>query len=207
MGTSPQPIRHFLLKLFLSYFHIRDFKTYSWTCFGHFWNMSLYDDSRAIWVLLRHVPLRKSMKKWWLPQFWFSFRNAGMWAMSWANLIGHVLYLEGCCGPSNIRVPLLATFCKGYRVPSNHLWDQRPVHGCSLCYFAWSNFDFWKYHCCAIKYPLFKWQIYSIKIYSHLYFEFWDLNYHKGVIIYSLGEGLLVFENFDNCLSYGQFSN
>ena len=39
--------------LFWSNLDTRDLETYPRTYSGHFWNMSLFDDSRAIWVLFR----------------------------------------------------------------------------------------------------------------------------------------------------------
>ena len=39
--------------LFGSYLDTRDLETYPRTYSGHFWNMSIFDDSRAIWVLFR----------------------------------------------------------------------------------------------------------------------------------------------------------
>ena len=51
MATNIGHLGHFLLEFFWSDVHIRDFNTYPWTYFGHFRNVSLYDDLRAIWVL------------------------------------------------------------------------------------------------------------------------------------------------------------
>ena len=39
--------------LFGSNLDTRDLETYPRTYSGHFWNMSIFDDSRAIWVLFR----------------------------------------------------------------------------------------------------------------------------------------------------------
>ena len=39
--------------LFCSNLDTRDLKTYPRAYSGHFWNMSLFDDSRAVWVLFR----------------------------------------------------------------------------------------------------------------------------------------------------------
>ena len=39
--------------LFGSNLDTKDLETYAWTYSGHFWNMSIFDDSRAIWVLSR----------------------------------------------------------------------------------------------------------------------------------------------------------
>ena len=39
--------------LFWSNFDTRDLETYPRTYSGHFWNMSIFDDSRAVWVLFR----------------------------------------------------------------------------------------------------------------------------------------------------------
>ena len=43
-GTLP-------FRLFCSNLDTRDLETYPRTYSGHFWNMSIFDDSRAIWVL------------------------------------------------------------------------------------------------------------------------------------------------------------
>ena len=45
-GTLP-------LGLFSSNLDTRDLETYPRTYCGHFWHMSLFDDSRAVWVFLR----------------------------------------------------------------------------------------------------------------------------------------------------------
>ena len=45
-GTLP-------FRLFGSNLDTRDLETYPRTYSGHFWNMSIFDDSRAIWVLFR----------------------------------------------------------------------------------------------------------------------------------------------------------
>ena len=39
--------------IFVSNLDTRDLETYPRTYSGHFWNMSLFDDSRAVWVLFR----------------------------------------------------------------------------------------------------------------------------------------------------------
>ena len=39
--------------LFGSNLDTRDLETYPRTYSGHFWNMSIFDDSRAVWVLFR----------------------------------------------------------------------------------------------------------------------------------------------------------
>ena len=39
--------------LFCSNLDTRDLETYPRTYSGHFWNMSIFDDSKAIWVLFR----------------------------------------------------------------------------------------------------------------------------------------------------------
>ena len=45
-GTLP-------FRLFGSNLDTRDLETYSRTYSSHFWNMSIFDDSRAVWVLFR----------------------------------------------------------------------------------------------------------------------------------------------------------
>ena len=53
-------IGHFLLEFFMSYLHMRDQNTYYRTYFSHFWNMSFYDNSRVIRVLLRQHTLSEN---------------------------------------------------------------------------------------------------------------------------------------------------
>ena len=45
------PFGTLLFGLFGSNLDTRDLKTYPRTYSGHFWNMSIFDDSRAVWVL------------------------------------------------------------------------------------------------------------------------------------------------------------
>ena len=47
------PFGTLLLGLFGSNLDTRDLETYPRTYSGHFWNMSLFDNSRAVWVLFR----------------------------------------------------------------------------------------------------------------------------------------------------------
>ena len=47
------PFVTLLLGLFGSNLDTRDLETYPRTYSGHFWHMSLFDDSRAVWVFLR----------------------------------------------------------------------------------------------------------------------------------------------------------
>ena len=52
--------------LFGSNLDTRDLETYPRTYSGHFWNISIFDDSRAIWVLFQKMGgLRKSKFSWW----------------------------------------------------------------------------------------------------------------------------------------------
>ena len=52
-GTLP-------FRLFCSNLDTRDLETYPRTYSGHFWNMSIFDDSRAIWVLFRKWVVSKN---------------------------------------------------------------------------------------------------------------------------------------------------
>ena len=46
--------------LFCSNLDTRDLETYPRTYCGHFWNMSLFDDSRAVWILFRKWVVSKN---------------------------------------------------------------------------------------------------------------------------------------------------
>ena len=68
--------------LFGSNLDTRDLETYPRTYSGHFWNMSIFDDSRAIWVLFRKWVVSENQS--FLnegviitPPYWFSFRRRG----------------------------------------------------------------------------------------------------------------------------------
>ena len=63
--------------LFGSNLDTRDLETYPRTYSGHFWNMSIFDDSRAVWVLFR---------KWVMSENQFS-----QWRSDHYPLIGLVL--------------------------------------------------------------------------------------------------------------------
>ena len=47
------PFETLPFRLFWSNLDTRDLETYPRTYSGHFWNMSIFDDSRAVWVLFR----------------------------------------------------------------------------------------------------------------------------------------------------------
>ena len=106
----------FMTSVFLSNLHIRDLKTYPWTYFGHFWNISHYDDFKTVWVLFRKKVLSENqrilIKEWQSPLFQFSFRRAGIYAISWVNLIGPVIHLGGCWGLSSNDYHILDIFIK-----------------------------------------------------------------------------------------------
>ena len=68
--------------LFWSNLDTRDLETYPRTYSGHFWNMSLFGDSRAVWVLFRKWVVSENQS--FLdegviitPPDWFSFRRRG----------------------------------------------------------------------------------------------------------------------------------
>ena len=69
-------VEHFLLDT-------RELKTFPRTYFGHFWNMSLFDHSKAIWVLFRKWVLSEKFLQWYSQKSFFnegviiSFRRAG----------------------------------------------------------------------------------------------------------------------------------
>ena len=53
MANYDWPLGTLPFGVFGSNLDTRDLETYLRTYFGHFWNMSLFDDFRAIWVLFR----------------------------------------------------------------------------------------------------------------------------------------------------------
>ena len=67
--------------LFWSNLDTRDLETYPRTYSDHFWNMSIFDDSRAIWVLFRKWVVSENQFSRWrsdcYPPYRFSFRRRG----------------------------------------------------------------------------------------------------------------------------------
>ena len=62
--------------LFGSNLDTRDLETYPSTYSGHIWNMSIFDDSRAIWVLFRKSHFTwKRMAHTWIFRFGFRRRS------------------------------------------------------------------------------------------------------------------------------------
>ena len=73
---------HFLLDFFVEICAQRDLETYPRSYCGHFWNMSLFGDSRAAWVLFRKWVVSENqsfLNKGAIitPRYRFSFRRAG----------------------------------------------------------------------------------------------------------------------------------
>ena len=85
MANYDWPIRTLSLGILWSILDTRDFKTYPRIYFGYFWNMSLFDDSRAASVLFR---------KWVLPQNHFSWWRSDDFPLIGLDLGGQVLGLH-----------------------------------------------------------------------------------------------------------------
>ena len=97
-GTLP-------IGIFLSNLGSRQLDTSLMTSYGHFWHMSTFGDSRAIWVLLpKYGALRKSKFSRWRSDWWSTrlgaFRWADNWATWWYHFLGGVTHIRGaggCC--------------------------------------------------------------------------------------------------------------
>ena len=109
--------------LFGSNSDTRDLETYPRTYPGHFWHMSLFDDSRAIWVFLRKWVVSENQ----------SFLDEGAIVTHLINLVlgGQVPRLShgpiwlagqntrGCYGPSNVEYHFLTLW---QRLNSSRYW-------------------------------------------------------------------------------------
>ena len=92
-GTLP-------IGIFLSNLDSRQLETSLMTSYGHFWHMSNFGNSRAIWVLLpKYRALRKSKFSEWRSNQWSTrlggFRWADNWATWWYHFLGGVTHLRG----------------------------------------------------------------------------------------------------------------
>ena len=92
-GTLP-------IGIFLSNLDSRQLDTSLMTSYGHFWHMSTFGDSRAVWVLLpKYGALRKSKFSRWRSDQWSmrlgGFRWADNWATWWYHFFGGVTHLRG----------------------------------------------------------------------------------------------------------------
>ena len=75
------------------------------TSYGHFWHMSTFGNSKAVWVLLpKYGALRKSKFSRWRSDRWSTrlrgFRWADNWATWWYYFLGGATHLRGaggCC--------------------------------------------------------------------------------------------------------------
>ena len=108
-GTLP-------IGIFLSNLDSRQLDTSLMTSCGHFWHMSTFGNSRAIWVLLpKYGGLRKSKFSWWRSNRWSTrlgdFRWADSWATWWYHFFGGATHLRGAGGHR-----------KKNRHFSGHLW-------------------------------------------------------------------------------------
>ena len=97
--------------LFCSNLDTRDLETYARTYSGHFWNMSNFDDSRAVWVLFRKWVISENQ----------SFLDEGVIIIPLIDLVlgGEVprlnlfpnpKHLRGCYGPSKVEYHIFDTF-------------------------------------------------------------------------------------------------
>ena len=67
----------------------RQLMTYPRTLFGSFWHMSIFGDSRAVWVLLsKYRAFRKSIFSWWRSDGAF---KSGCGGFRWAGWLGYIV--------------------------------------------------------------------------------------------------------------------
>ena len=150
--------------------------------YGHFWDSSIFDSFRVIWVLFRK----------WVPSENQRYLNngvlgppyldlgAGGQASRWANIFGAVIHLSGHCGPLDLKVqfghirgPLKGNLAFTYFTKNQSIG----VPWYALDDLFW-NFEWavWQ----AVKWQFFKNK--SVQLLSHIgYEEFWPVNRYKGV--------------------------
>ena len=135
------------IEIFLSHLDSRQLDTSLMTSYGHFWHMSTFGDSRAIWVLLpKYGALRKSKFSQWRSNQWSTrlggFRWADNWTTWWYHFLGGVTHLRSGSG----RHPKKRHFSghlRWQRVLRIDPFDQESVHRCSLGCSTYLDPDFW----------------------------------------------------------------
>ena len=110
-GTLP-------IGIFFSNLDLRQLMTCPRTFFGQIWNMSLFGDSRAVWVLMaKYRPFRKSIFSKWRSDDSSTRLGGFRWADPWAILWYHFRgggggdTLGGSGGALNPKVPLFRHIC------------------------------------------------------------------------------------------------
>ena len=103
MGICYGQFGTLLIRIFLSNLDSRQLDTSLMTSYGHFWHMSTFGDSRAIWVLLpKYGGLRKSKFSRWRRDWWSTrlqgFRWADSWPTWWYHFFGGMTHLRGAGG-------------------------------------------------------------------------------------------------------------
>ena len=106
----------------------RDLKTYPRTYSGHFWNMSLFDDSRAIWVLFRkwvvsenHILLRNG---WPTPGYSNLVLGGEVPRLNHGPIFFPIQTLRGVLQAVKSWVPLFWHFHKGFKC--TYYWGIAP---------------------------------------------------------------------------------
>ena len=111
-GTLP-------IGILLSNLDSRQLDTSLMTSYGHFWHMSTFGDSRAVWVLLpKYRALRKSKFSRWRSDQWSmrlgGFRWADNWATWWYHFFGGATHLRGGRGRRKKR-GIFQDICDGLK--------------------------------------------------------------------------------------------
>ena len=121
MGICYRQFGTLLIGIFLSNLDSRQLDISHMTSYGHFWHMSTFGVSRAIWVLLpKYGAFRKSKFSPWRSNQWSmrlgGFRWADNWATWWYHFLGAATHLRGWRGPSEKKLHYSAHLrcLKGY---------------------------------------------------------------------------------------------
>ena len=115
-GTLP-------IVIFLSNLDSRQLETSLMTSYGHFWHVSTFGDSRAVWVLLpKYGALRKSKFSWWRSDQWSTRLGDFRWADNWAtwryHFFGGATHLRGAGGRRKKR-GIFQDICDGLKGTQN----------------------------------------------------------------------------------------
>ena len=139
-GTLP-------IGIFLSNLDSRQLETSLMTSYGHFWHMSTFGDSRAIWVLLpKYGAFRKSNFSWWRSIQWstrLGVLGGQMTRLHDGTIFGGgATHLKGCWGLSKKNC-IFQHICDALKVTQDsQIWPES-VHRCSLGCSICLDVDFW----------------------------------------------------------------
>ena len=97
--------------LFGSNLDTRDLETYPRTYSGHFWNMSIFDNSRAIWVLFKKWVVSENRillwNGWPTPGYSDLILGGEVPRLNHGPICPNPKHLRGCYGPSKVEYHFL----------------------------------------------------------------------------------------------------